>query len=728
MSQDDARIVSTKGKIMKDLFSDNNVQPADSEFSQKKRGSEDNVLSKSLERRSQVDTESEKGGESAKVQIENLRRQLHEHNYNYYVLSQPTISDFEFDKLMRRLMDMEAEHPEFYDPTSPSVRVGSDINKNFVQVTHRYPMLSLQNTYSEGEVTDFYNRVKKGLNEDFEIVCELKFDGTSISLIYENGKLTQAVTRGDGKKGDDVTDNVRTIRSVPLILKGDNVPRYIEARGEVLMPWSVFEELNAAREAQEEPLFANPRNAASGTLKMQDSKVVASRKLDSYMYYLLGEYLPTDSHFENMMMAKKWGIRVSDAMKRCRSLDDVFAFLKHWDTERKNLPVATDGVVLKVDSLSQQRNLGYTSKFPRWAIAYKFNAEKALTRLDSVSYQVGRTGAVTPVANLEPVQLSGTTVKRASLYNEDAINALDLHIGDMVYVEKGGEIIPKITGVDKEARFLTGDKVTFAKRCPDCGTPLVRNEDEAVYYCPNADGCPTQIKGRIEHFVTRKAMDITVGPETIALLYDKGLIKNAADLYTLQFDDLVNLERWAETSARNLLASIEKSKSVPYERVLYALGIRYVGETVAQKLAQAFPGIDLLAQASIEQLTAVEEIGGRIAQSVVDFFANPNFTEILTRLKEYGLQFALSEEALAAKTDKLQGKTIVISGTFALHSRDEYKAMILQNGGKNSGSVSKNTDFILAGDNMGPAKLEKAEKLGVKIIDEQQFLGMIGVL
>ncbi len=660
-----------------------------------------------------------------KKQIEDLRKKLHQHNYNYYVLSQPEISDFDFDKLMQQLIELEAQYPEFYDANSPSMRVGSDINKNFTQVAHRYPMLSLQNTYSEGEVTDFFNRVKRGLNEAFSIVCELKFDGTSISLVYENKQLTRAITRGDGRRGDDVTANVRTIRNIPLILHGDDVPPYIEVRGEILMPWNVFEALNQEREQQEEALFANPRNAASGTIKMQDSRVVASRKLESFMYYMLGDELPTNSHFDNMTLARKWGLNVPKSMKRCETLEEVFEFLKYWDVERKNLPVATDGVVLKVDSLSQQRNLGSTSKFPRWAIAYKFNAEQALTRLESVSYQVGRTGAVTPVANLEPVLLSGTTVKRASLYNEDAIHALDLHLGDRVYVEKGGEIIPKITAVDKEARFFVGPKVEFARHCPDCGTPLVRNEDEAVHYCPNSEGCPPQIKGRIQHFVTRRAMDITIGPETISLLYDKQLIRDAADLYTLRFEDLVNLERWGETSANNLLASIEKSKSASYEKVLFALGIRFVGETVAQKLAQAFPDIRLLAEATVEQLTAVDEIGERIAQSVVDYFNNPKFMDFVERLQAHGLQFALSEETLSKRTDKLAGLTIVISGTFELHSRDEYKAMISQNGGKNSGSVSKKTDYILAGDNMGPAKLEKAEKLGVKIIDEKTFLEMI---
>lgn len=664
--------------------------------------------------------------DSTQQRIELLRQQLHDYNYHYYVLSQPLISDREFDQLMQELIKLEAEHPEWHDPNSPTLRVGSDINKNFTQVTHRYSMLSLQNTYSEGEVADFYNRVKRSLNEEFEIVCELKYDGTSISLHYENGRLSRAVTRGDGKKGDDVTANVRTIQNVPLILKGDDLPSYVELRGEIVMPWRSFEALNREREEQEELLFANPRNAASGTLKMQDSRVVASRKLESYIYHMLGEELPTDSHFHNMSIARGWGFHVSRSMQKCQSLEEIFAFLRKWDVERKTLPVTTDGVVLKVDSLRQQRNLGSTSKFPRWAIAFKFNAEQAVTRLESVSWQVGRTGAVTPVANLEPVLLSGTTVKRASLYNEDAINALDLHIGDMVFVEKGGEIIPKITGVDKEARFLIGDKVTFARYCPDCRSPLVRNEDEAVHYCPNSEGCPPQIRGRIEHFVTRKAMDITIGPETISLLYDKGLVHDAADLYNLRFEDLVGLERWAETSARNLLASIEQSKSVPYERVLFALGIRFVGETVAQKLAHAFPDIDALAVATAEELMLVEEIGERIACSVTEYFRNPKFTDFVERLRMNGLQFKLNEEMLAAQSDKLKGLTFVISGTFNLHSRDAYKAMIQQHGGRNSGSVSKSTDYILAGENMGPAKLAKAEKLGIKIIDEQTFLEMIG--
>lgn len=666
--------------------------------------------------------------EKIKEKIETIRKQLHIHNYNYYVLSQPVISDIEFDSLMRELTELEDKYPEFYDPNSPTVRVGSDINNNFSQVYHRFPMLSIQNTYTEGEVTDFFNRVKKALNEEFEIVCELKFDGTSISLIYENGRLIRAVTRGDGRMGDDVTENVRTIRNIPLILNSENIPDFLEVRGEILMPWSSFDLLNKEREQQEEPLFANPRNAASGTLKLLDSRIVASRRLESYIYNIMGERLPTDSHYDNLIIARKWGLNVSDTIRKCKSADEIFDFINYWSVERKNLPVTTDGIVIKVDSLTQQRNLGATSKFPRWSIAYKFNPERALSRLESVTFQVGRTGAVTPVANLNPVLLSGTTVKRASLYNEDAINALDLHIGDMVYVEKGGEIIPKITAVDIEARkenILIGDKVRFAAKCPDCGESLIRNEDEAAYYCPNSEGCPTQIKGRIEHFVTRKAMNITIGPETITLLYEKGLINDPSDLYRLKYNDLVNLERWGETSAKNLLDSIEKSKSVPYDRVLFALGIRFVGETVAQKLAHAFPKIDLLSHATLEQLTSVEEIGNRIAQSIIDFFKNPVFRDLVERLKNNGLQFALSEDLVAAKTDKLKGLSIVISGTFELHSRDEYKAMILQNGGKNSGSVSKNTDFILAGANMGPAKLEKAQKLGVKIIDEKGFIEMI---
>lgn len=662
---------------------------------------------------------------SPKEQIEQLREQLHDHNYKYYVLSQPDVSDVEFDNMMKQLTDLEAKHPEFNDPNSPTRRVGSDINTSFKQVEHRFPMLSLQNTYSHEEVTEFYDRVKRTLNEEFEIVCELKFDGTSISLVYENGRLVQAITRGDGKQGDDVTDNVRTISSIPLRLKGDNIPEYMEARGEILLPWSVFEYLNNEREQQGEAPFANPRNAASGTLKSLDSKVVASRRLDSYIYFVMSENLPADNHFENLLAASKWGLKVSTTNRKCKSLQEIFEFLAHWDVERKNLPVATDGVVLKVNSLQQQRNLGFTSKFPRWAIAYKFSAEQAISTLESVTYQVGRTGAVTPVANLEPVLLSGTTVRRASLYNEDAIMALDLHIGDKVYVEKGGEIIPKITAVDIDARGHEGEKVLFATNCPACGTPLVRDEGESAHYCPNTTGCPPQIKGRIEHFVSRKAMNITIGPETISLLFDNELIHDVADLYDLTYQDLITLERWGETSTNNLLQSIEQSKSTSYERVLFALGIRFVGETVASKLANAFPSIELLKTATIDQLMGVDEIGERIAQSVVDFFNNETQVEIVRRLQSHGLHFALSEDSMSLKTDKLEGKSIVISGVFSIHSRDEYKAMIVQNGGKNTGSISKKTDYILAGENMGPAKLDKAKKLGVKIIDEQTFLEMI---
>lgn len=660
-----------------------------------------------------------------KQQVDALREELNKHNYDYYVLSAPTISDFEFDKKLKELADLETRYPEFFDPNSPTQRVGSDINKSFRQVPHKYPMLSLGNTYTEDEVTDFYNRVKKGLNDDFEIVCELKYDGTSISLTYVNGELTQAVTRGDGVQGDDVTANVRTIRSIPLRLRGSDYPAEFEIRGEILMPWSVFEALNKERAEQEEMLFANPRNAGSGTLKQQDPKIVASRKLDSYLYYLLGEELPADGHYENLMKAKEWGFKISDATKKCKTLDEIFSYIHYWDTERKNLPVATDGIVLKVNSLTQQRNLGYTSKFPRWAIAFKFQAEKAVTTLESVSYQVGRTGAVTPVANLKPVKLSGTTVKRASLYNEDYINLLDLHINDQVYVEKGGEIIPKITGVDTSKRGIFDTKVEFIKTCPECGTPLVKDEGEAIYYCPNETGCPPQIKGRIEHFLTRKAMNIAGGSETVEHLYNAGYIRNIADLYTLKWQDVSRLERWAEKSAKNLIDSIHASVSVPYERVLFALGIRYVGETVAKKLALAFPSIDSLKNASLEELVQVDEIGDRIAQSIVKYFGNVANLEVIEKLRSFGIQFELSESIVAQRTEKLKGLSIVISGTFEKHSRDEYKSMIEQNGGKNSGSISSKTNYVLAGENMGPAKLEKAKGLGVPIINEDDFLKMM---
>ena len=658
--------------------------------------------------------------------IDQLREELHTHNYNYYVLNAPVITDQEFDHLMRELQDLEAKHPEHFDPNSPSVRVGSDLNKNFKQVEHKYPMLSLGNTYSQAEVTEFYDRVSKSLNENFEICCEMKFDGTSISLTYEHGKLVQAVTRGDGVRGDDVTDNVKTIRTIPLILHGD-YPDSFEMRGEILMPWDVFEELNRERELREEPLFANPRNAASGTLKSQNSAVVASRKLDAYLYYMLGENLPHDGHYENLMEAEKWGFKISHITKKVHSLQEIFDFINYWDVERKNLPVATDGIVLKVNSLRQQRNLGYTAKSPRWAIAYKFQAERALTRLNKVTYQVGRTGAITPVANLDPVQLSGTTVRRASLHNADIIASLDLHIGDMVYVEKGGEIIPKITGVDIDSRSADAEKVEFITHCPECGSKLIRYEDEAAFYCPNETGCPPQIKGKIEHFISRRAMNIEgLGPETVDQFYQEGLIHNVADLYSLSADDICRLDRMGEKSADNIIQGIARSKEVPYERVLFALGIRFVGETVAKKVAKAFRSIDALAAANLDALIHVDEIGLKIAQSIISYFADDKNRELVERLRNAGLKLEADEEDLSGHTDILQGKSIVISGVFSRHSRDEYKELIEKHGGKNVGSISKKTSFILAGDNMGPSKLEKARSLGIAIIDENEFLSMIG--
>lgn len=658
--------------------------------------------------------------------IDQLREELHVHNYNYYVLNAPVISDLEFDKLMRELQDLEALHPEYYDPNSPSVRVGSDLNKNFTQVEHKYPMLSLGNTYSQAEVTEFYERVSKSLNEEFELCCEMKYDGTSISLTYEDGKLVRAVTRGDGVRGDDVTDNVKTIRSIPLVLHGEGYPKNFEIRGEILMPWNVFEELNRERELREESLFANPRNAASGTLKSQNSAVVANRKLDAYLYYLLGDNLPHDGHYENLQEAAKWGFKISHISRKARTLQEVFDFINYWDVERKNLPVATDGIVLKVNSLRQQRNLGYTAKSPRWAIAYKFQAERALTKLEKVTYQVGRTGAVTPVANLDPVQLSGTVVRRASLHNADIIASLDLHIGDMVYVEKGGEIIPKITGVEVSARPAGSEKVTFITHCPECGSELVRYEDEAAYYCTNETACPPQIKGKIEHFISRRAMNIEgLGPETVDLFYQEGLIHDIADLYTLQTADICRLERMGEKSAENIIQGIERSKEVPYERVLFALGIRFVGETVAKKVAKAFRSIEALASTNLDDLIHVDEIGEKIAGSIIQYFANEKNRILVERLRQSGLKLEADEEDLSGYSDKLKGMSIVISGVFARHSRDEYKALIEKHGGKNVGSISKKTSFILAGDNMGPSKLEKAQQLNIPIKDENEFLAMI---
>lgn len=662
----------------------------------------------------------------SKARILELRRQLHEHNHNYYVLNSPTIGDIEFDMLMRELQDLEAANPDMYDPTSPTLRVGSDITKEFRLVQHKYPMLSLGNTYSREEVAEFFDRVKRALNEDFEICCELKFDGTSISLTYVDGKLERAVTRGDGEKGDDVTANVKTIRTVPLVLSGNGYPAEFEIRGEVLMPWVVFERLNEERAAAGEQLFANPRNAASGTLKLQDSSVVAKRSLDAYLYFLLGEQLPADGHYENLEAARRWGFKISDTTCKCRTIDEVFAFIDRMDAERKNLPFATDGIVLKVNSLRQQKNLGYTAKSPRWAIAYKFQAESAVTRLNEVTYQVGRTGVVTPVANLDPVQLSGTVVKRASLHNADIIEKFDLHVGDMVYVEKGGEIIPKITGVDTSARFMLGEKVSFIKNCPECGTPLVRYDGEAAHYCPNDTACPPQIKGKIEHFVSREAMNIdSIGPETIEQLYNYGLIKDIADIYTIQPEDLMFLPRMGEKSAMNIVNGAKTSMQVPFERVLFALGIRFVGATVAKRLARAFGNIDALMAASFDELTAVDEIGERIAGAVRAFFAKESNRLLVERLREAGLKFEVEEESGVEKSDIFKGQSIVISGVFTHHSRDEYKEMIELNGGKSVGSVSKSTSFILMGENMGPSKLEKAQKLGVRLVAEEEFLAML---
>ncbi|MCG6186371.1 NAD-dependent DNA ligase LigA [Maribellus maritimus] len=664
--------------------------------------------------------------EEAQKKIEQLREELEEHNYNYYVLNQPVISDFEFDMKMKELEKLEKDFPEFADLNSPSQRVGSDINKEFEQVEHKYSMLSLSNAYSKEEIQDFDTRIKKIIETDYEYVCELKFDGSSISLLYENGWLTRAVTRGDGVRGDDVTNNVRTIRSVPLRLRGKGYPESFEIRGEILMPFHVFEALNAEREQKGEPLLANPRNTAAGTLKMQNSSIVATRKLDAYFYYLLGENLPFDGHFENLQKTKEWGFKISDAMQKCASLKEVFDYLDKWDLERHHLPIATDGVVIKVNSKNLQDNLGFTAKSPRWAIAYKFKAESASTILKSVSYQVGRTGAVTPVANLEPVLIAGTMVKRASLHNADIIQNLDLHISDTVFVEKGGEIIPKITGVDQSKRHPMFQSVVFIKNCPECGTKLVRNEGEAAHYCPNEVGCPPQIKGKIEHFVSRKAMDIDgLGQETIELLYNQKLIHGIADLYRLKKEQLVGLERMGDKSAERILKSLEESKNVPFERVLFSLGIRFVGETVAKTLAKNMHTIEKIQSAGYEDLIEIDEIGGKIAESIVDWFSKTEYRELIDFLKEKGLQFSISEKELNNKTEKLKGLSIIISGTFEKFSRDELKNMIEQNGGKNVGSISKKTNYLIAGENMGPSKLEKATKLGVPIISENDFLKMI---
>ena len=662
-------------------------------------------------------------------EIRQLREELNQHNYNYYVLNAPTISDYDFDQLMHRLEDLELFYPQFADPNSPTQRVGSDLNQQFRQVAHKYPMLSLANTYNEADVRDFYERVRSGLEgEDFEIVAEMKYDGLSISLTYVDGRLTQAVTRGDGVQGDDVTANVRTIRSIPLQLRPDSgYPHEFEIRGEILMPWASFNRLNAEREAREEPLFANPRNAASGTLKSQKSELVAQRGLDAYLYYLLGDEIPADSyHYENLQEAKKWGFKISEGMRKCHSVEEILEFINYWDKERKNLPVATDGIVLKVNSLRQQRHLGFTAKSPRWAIAYKFQAERVATKLLEVTYQVGRTGAITPVANMEPVQLAGTTVKRASLHNADIIQQLDLHIGDTVYVEKGGEIIPKVVGVDVEKRPFFAPPVQFIQTCPECGTPLVRIEGEAAHYCPNDTGCPPQIKGRIEHYISRKAMNIeSLGPETVDDYYQRGLIHDVADLYEIRADQINGVNGTKMKSAQKIVESIRGSVDVPFERVVFAIGIRFVGETTAKLLARHFKSMEALSKATLEELQEVEGIGLVIAQSVVDYFQEPRNVEVISRLREAGVQMQLNDEATEGASDKLNGLSIVISGVFTHHSRDEYKAMIELHGGKNVGSISAKTSFVLAGDNMGPAKLEKAQKLGVRIVSEDEFLTMI---
>lgn len=660
--------------------------------------------------------------------ITQLREILHKHNYNYYVLNSPEISDQEFDRLLRELQELEKQYPEYDDPNSPTQRVGSDINNEFVQVPHKYPMLSLSNTYNKEEVAEFYERVKSSLNgEPFEICCELKYDGLSISLVYEHGKLVRAVTRGDGVQGDDVTNNVKTIRCIPLQLTEKGYPESFEIRGEILMPWTSFEELNRERELKEEPLFANPRNAASGTLKSKNSAVVAKRKLDAFLYYLLGEQIPSDGHYENLQEARKWGFKISEGMKKASSLQDIYDYIDYWDTERKKLPVATDGIVLKVNSLSQQRALGFTAKSPRWAIAYKFQAERACTRLNEVTFQVGRTGAVTPVANMDSVLLAGTVVKRATLHNADVMAQLDLHVGDMVYVEKGGEIIPKIVGVDIDARDEhTGEKVEFITKCPECGAALVRYEGEAAWYCPNEENCPPQIKGRIEHFISRKAMNIdSLGPETVDEYYQRGLIRNVADLYDIEVGQINGEDGGREKSARKIVRSIAESAQVPFERVVFALGIRFVGEIAAKSLARYFKTMDALASATLDDLLKVNGIGQVIAQSVIHYFAQEENRTLIARLKAKGVQMALSEEELSSHSDILAGQSIVISGVFEKHSRDEYKALIEKNGGKNVGSISSKTSFILAGSNMGPSKLEKANKLGIKIMNEEEFLSLI---
>jgi DNA ligase (NAD+) len=657
--------------------------------------------------------------------IEELRKLIEYHNNLYYVLSKPEISDFEYDMLLNELITLEKKFPEFSDENSPTRRVGSDINRDFIQMEHKYPMLSLGNTYSREDLVDFDKRVKKTIGDDFEYVAEIKYDGVAISLTYENGKLRHAITRGDGEKGDLVTDNVRTIRSIPLHLQGKDYPSEFEIRGEIIIPRKQFEKMNEQRIAAGEEPFANPRNAASGTLKIQNSSLVAKRPLDCFLYHIMGGGLPFTSHYENLVKAREWGFKVPDYLKKVRGIDSLMEYISFWDNERRKLPFDIDGVVIKVNSYKYQQLLGFTAKSPRWAIAYKFQAEQAITRLLSIDLQVGRTGAITPVANLEPVFLAGTTVKRASLHNADQIEMLDIRIGDSVYVEKGGEIIPKITGVDHSLRPPETTPFRFPPNCPDCGTPLIRNEGEAAHYCPNEFGCPTQIKGRIEHFISRRAMDIGAAEATIDLFYRKGLIKDVADLYSLTFEHLVHLERFAEKSTKNLIKSIDESKNVPFDRVLYALGIRYIGETVAKKLTRHFGSLDKISSASMEELLTVEEVGERIAGSIIDYFKNPVHLDIVERLKKAGLNFSISEKDPLVRSDSLKGLTFVISGTFSGHSRDEMKDLIIMHGGKNTGSVSSATNYLIAGDNAGPAKLEKARSLNISVISEKDFMEMI---
>lgn len=655
--------------------------------------------------------------------IINLTKVLNQHNYNYYVLNNPTISDFEFDKMLEELADLEKRFPEFRQPDSPTMRVGSDISNEFKTVAHDYRMLSLGNTYSEGEITEFYNRIVKEIEQEPEIICELKFDGASISVKYENGQFVRAVTRGDGEKGDDVTENIRTVKSIPLSIDSSELPDKFEIRGEIIMPHKSFDALNAERIEIGDTPFANCRNATSGSIKLINPKEVAKRGLDCYFYYMMGRNLPAKTHYECMQVLRRAGFKISDHIKLCHSLQEIFDFIHYWDTERRNLPFDIDGIVLKVNSYAQQEMLGFTAKNPRWAIAYKFKAEQVSTRLLSIDYQVGRTGAITPVANLEPVQLAGTIVKRASLHNADQIALLDIRVGDMVYVEKGGEIIPKIVGVESHDVF--SEKTQFITKCPECGAELVREDGEAKHFCPNSNNCPPQIKGKIEHFVSRKAMNIeTIGEETVALMYDAGLVHNIADLYDLTKEQVLKLDRMADKSAENIISGIENSKQVPFERVVYALGIRHVGETMAKKLAFALKDIETLSNATVEQLVAVGDIGEVIAQSIVDYFSNDENVKIVARLIDAGLQFKVQEQEKLSSS--LEGMSVIISGTFTHYSRDEIKKVIELHGGKNVSSISKNTDLFVTGENIGPAKLEKATKLNIKMVDEEEFRRMIG--